>query len=386
MIAVSPFRSEFPHPESLLYFNHAGVGPIPRCAAQRLAELSDHMACYGAWRYAEVLAPWQEAARVNLGRLLGVAADAISLVLNTSEGVSFVALGIDWRPGDEVVTTDQEFPSNIVVWLDVAARHGVTVHRVPSLADGGVDAGALLARVGPRTRVVAVSSVQYGTGAVVDVATLGRELAKTDTLLVVDAIQGLGVLPMDLPALGVDALTADGHKWLLGPEGCGLLTLSAKGMSRIRPRVLGWHSVANAGEYDRITTELRPGGRRFEAGSPNLLGAAALAESVRLLLECGPEVVAARVRGLAGAMVRGLRERGCRIHTPLLADGAPGAGIVVFSHPQADNRSLDAALRARGIFQVRRGAGIRWSPHFYQDEGDVARALTLLDEALHGLK
>ncbi|MBF0322154.1 MAG: aminotransferase class V-fold PLP-dependent enzyme, partial [Magnetococcales bacterium] len=231
-IEPTPLREEFEQRAGLVYFNHAGVAPLPRRSVRIIAKLAEHMAQHGASRYHELNAV-HEGARQRCARLLDVPARHIAFVPNTSEGLSFVGLGVDWHAGDEIVTTDQEFPSNIVIWLDLARRHGLKVHQVPSGSNGRVDALALLERVNARTRVVTVSSVQFGTGAVVDLQRIGAALRATSTLFVVDGIQSLGILPTYSATLGIDALCADGHKWLLGPEGCGLLYLSEKGLEQI---------------------------------------------------------------------------------------------------------------------------------------------------------
>ncbi|MEO5370987.1 MAG: aminotransferase class V-fold PLP-dependent enzyme [Magnetococcus sp. DMHC-1] len=379
------YRQEFSLREGLIYFNHAGVAPLPVRSVRIMAELADHMARYGAFRYRELDEVYTKA-RQRCAQLLDVSARDVAFVPNTSEGLSYVGLGLDWQAGDEIVTTDQEFPSNIVIWLDLARRHGLKVHQVPSGNDGRVDASALLERVNARTRVVAVSSVQFGTGAVVNLEPIGAALRSTTTLFVVDGIQSLGIIPLQPAVTGIDALCADGHKWLLGPEGCGFLYLSEKGQAQIQPRVLGWHSVANAGDYQRICIEPREDCRRFEAGSPNLLGAAALGESIGLLLEVGVANVQNRIHGLVQSLTTGLRNLGCIIHTPLAPDGFPGAGILIFSHPQVATSTLHRELMARNVYQAHRGAGIRFSPHFYQDETDVARALASVAEVLSGGK
>lgn len=381
-VTPHPLKSEFTHDPGLIYMNHAGVAPIPRRTADVIQKLADHLVRRGASRYPEMEAVYWERARGNLTRLIGAAPEEVGFVLNTSEGLSFIALGLDWKPGDEIVTTDQEFPSNIVVWLDVAQRMGAKVIQVPSGPEGSVSAENILEHVNERTRAVTVSSVQFGSGAAVDLKTIGEGLLGRETLFVVDAIQSLGALALDVNDLHIDALAADGHKWMLGPEGCGLLYLSPKGLQQVTPRVLGWHSVANAGRYDEITTDLRAGIRRFEAGTPNLIGAAALGESVGLLSEAGMATVETRVKALSAALAAGLRDLGCRLHTPVDKQGYPGAGIVIFSHPDHPSESLNQRISEAGLYGAARGAGVRLSPHFYQDDEEVARALEIVEKAV----
>lgn len=380
-VASSIFRRDFPQDEGIIHFNHAGVAPISARGAARLAQVAGWMVGSVGRRYAAMEALFEES-RQRCARLLGVTPEEVALVGNTSEGLSMIAIGLAWRPGDEVVIPASEFPSNAVIWLREAERHGGVVHRVSPAADGYLSVASLLERVTPRTRVVATSSVQYASGTAVDLAALGAALKGTETLLVVDAIQSLGALPMNAPALGVDAVAADGHKWLLAAEGCGPLYLSPKARAQVTPRIVGWHSVVNAGRYDQITTELRPDMKCFEAGSFNLLGAAVLGESVGLLLEAGLENVAQRVRQLTGALAAGIREQGGIIHTPTTADGLPAAGIVVFSHPALDTPTLHRRLLAAGVIQVQRGSGVRLSPHFYQDHTEVERFLEILTRCL----
>lgn len=381
MIALSPYRSEFIRPEGSICLNHAGISPVPRRTAKRVADLVHYMTRCGPFCY-QNLEQGLEKTRSRCARLLNAAAEQVAFTRNTSEGLCYVALGLRWHSGDEIVTIDQEFPSNLVVWLDQAKRHGLTVHQVPSRVDGGVDADALLERVTARTRVVTVSSVQFGSGAVVDLARLGQALCDSDCLLVVDAVQSLGVLPLDVGALGIDAVSAGGHKWLLSPEGSGLFFLSEKGLAQVQPRFLGWHSVANAGDYDHICSDPRPGVRRFEAGTPNFLGVAALDESVALLEQVGIAQVGQRVGDLTAAFKAGLSQRGFMINTPLDAAGRTGAGILYASHPHWDDRRLHQELSKASVEQVCRARGVRFAPHFYQDQTDVDQVFVLLDRIM----
>ncbi len=376
----TPFRDEFLRADGAVCLNHAGISPIPQRTARTITQLATFMTRQQSFRYAELEETLQKA-RMTIASLIGCHYAEVAFTRNTSEALSHVALGLDWRAGDEIVTTDQEFPSNLVVWLDIARRKGVTVHQVPSLPNRGVSTAALLERVNHRTRVLTVSSVQYATGAGVDLEAIGAALKNTPTLFVVDAVQSLGALPLDVKRMGIDALAAGGHKWLLAPEGCGLFHLSPKALSQVQPRILGWHSVRNVGDYTNITIEPREGVLRFEAGTHNVIGAAALAESIALLLEAGMETVAQRIRLLTRSFIQELTRRGCVVITPLDQDHQCVAGILVFKHPTVDATTLHRHFLANNMEQVSRSGGIRFAPHFYQDQGDVLKVMEVMDRA-----
>nr|CRH05885.1 Putative cysteine desulfurase [Candidatus Magnetococcus massalia] len=381
MLSRSPFRDEFQFADNLIYLNHAGVAPIPNRTRRVIAELAEHTAHYGASRYPELYARHQQV-RQTCANLLNTTVDSVAFTPNTSEALSWIAMGMDWQPGDEIITTGAEFPSNAIVWLTLAERFGVVVHRLPAEADGRINSDKLLEKLNSRTRLLTVSSAQFSSGAMADLKSLGLALKDHPALFVVDAIQTLGALSLEPETLHIDALAADGHKWLLGPEGLGLFWLSEKGMATVEPRILGWHSVANAGDYDHITTELKPNMQRFEAGTPNLLGILALGESISMLLEAGMAHVEERVLALSAAFAEGLQELGCELHSPLNLTGHPESGIVVFTHPNRETKQLSKLLLEKGIYHAPRGGGIRFAAHFYQDQTDVDQALQVLKASL----
>ncbi|HIJ84166.1 MAG: putative cysteine desulfurase [Magnetococcales bacterium] len=374
----SPFRKEFTRNDAAICLNHAGISPIPQRTARVITHLADLMTRQQLFRYSQ-LENTLEQARIPCSRLLGCHPHEVAFTRNTSEALSMVALGLDWQAGDEIVTTDQEFPSNLVVWLDLARRKGIKVHQVASQPDHRVAEDALLAHCNQRTRILTVSSVQFGTGATVDLEKIGSALKNTRTLFVVDAVQSLGARPLDVHAMGIDALAAGGHKWMLAPEGCGLFYLSEKGLASVEPRIMGWHSVSNAGDYANPCITPRSGIRRFEAGTHNVIGAAALAESITMLLEAGLPEVWNRIRHLTGMLIHNLQKRGCQILSPLDSDQGCPSGILVFSHPQIDPTTLHRHLLSHRIEQVPRAGGLRFAPHFYQDETDVLQVMWAMD-------
>lgn len=368
-------RSYFPVTREVAYLNHAGVAPISTRVQEALERYADEALHHGMGRYAQVFDAEVERVRGRAAALLGVHADEVAFVKNTTEGLGLVAAGLDWRPGDQVVTCDLEYPSNVYPWWSLRGRGVETV-----MLRG--EAGRLpLERVeealrSPRTRLLALSSVEYGSGARNDLEALGRLCADRGVLLCVDAIQSLGCLPLRPAAWGIDFLAADGHKWLCSVEGCGIFYCARRMLDRVEPRVVGWRSVTDNRDFDRYHLELQAGAGRFEEGTPNTPGIFALGAAVDLVLEWGVDAIAGRVGALTDRLVEGLRARGARVESPRGAGEA--SGIVSFTLPGEQPRETAARLRrARVLVVVRRGA-VRASPHFYNDEAEIDALLSAL--------
>ncbi|MDX5299433.1 MAG: aminotransferase class V-fold PLP-dependent enzyme [Gammaproteobacteria bacterium] len=371
----TPYADQFPQHKDLCYLNHAAVAPWPRCARDAVIRFANENCAEGATHYPRWLRVEQDL-RENLARLIQApSADDIALVKNTSEALSFVAGGLAWLAGDEIIITDQEFPSNRIVWESLRDQ-GVIV-RVAALNDAATPEDAIERCLSPRTRLIAISAVQYGTGLRMDLAKLAA-LCKTHNLLFcVDAIQAIGAEPLDVQALGVDFCMADGHKWMLGPEGLGLFYVKPGLREHLKLMEFGWHMVRHRGDYDRLDWEPAPDARRFECGSPNLLGIHALEASTRLLLEVGLDTV----RESLQQHLRHLRHQLAsdpRIH--ILTPEAPErhAGILTFRVDGADHGLLHRRLMEAGVICASRGGGIRFSPHFYTTPEVIDRAVSIL--------
>lgn len=373
---MSRFAEEFPQAPGLLYLNHAAVSPWPRRSADAVARFAQENVVTGARDYPDWLQVEQRL-RERLQRLLNApSSDDIALVKNTSEALSFVAFGLDWEAGDQVVISDEEFPSNRIVWEALAPK-GVEVIKV-SLAGADPEA-ALLEACGPRTRLLAISAVQFASGLKVDLPRLGRGCRELDVLFCVDAIQQLGATPFDVQAIECDFAMADGHKWMLGPEGLGVFYCRAELRPRLRLQEFGWHMLEHMGDYARESWEPAHSARRFECGSPNILGTMALEASLGLLEEVGMAQVARLIEARMDQLIAGIQQLpGGRIHSPLAADRR--AGIFSFSVDGQDNLALHKALMARGVVCIPRGKGVRLSPHFYTREAVVAEALSIIAE------
>lgn len=378
-MSTDPLQEEFPQDPDILYLNHAAVAPWPLRATRAVQAFAAENSQRGAAGYAAWLR-CEQALRRQLRELIHArSVDEIALVKNTSEALSFVAHGLDWQAGDNVVTTDLEFPSNRIVWESLA-RYGVEA-RIAPVAGAGDPEAALLECLDARTRLLAVSSVQYGAGLRMDLGRLGTACRARGVLFCVDAIQSIGALRFDVQDIHADFAMADGHKWMLGPEGLGLFYVRSEIMEQLTLHEYGWHMVEDQGNYDRTDWEVAHGARRFECGSGNLMAAHALSASLSLLLETGMDEVERRVLGNRGRLQERLaRIAGVEIVSP--TDPARGSGIVTFRVAGKDHQALHEALRDRGVVCAKRGGGIRYSPHYYLPEARLDAALGITEHLL----
>lgn len=372
---MNRFSQEFPQEPGLRYLNHAAVAPWPQRSADAVAAFARENVRLGARDYPQWLLV-EKRLRERLTRLLNANTSGdIALVKNTSEALSFVAFGLDWRAGDQVVISDQEFPSNRVVWEALKPR-GVEVIQV-SL--DGIDPEAdLLAACGPRTRLLSISAVQYASGLRMDLERLGAGCRQRGVLFCIDAIQQLGALPFDVQAYDCAFAMADGHKWMLGAEGLGVFYCRAAEREQLALQEYGWHMLENAGNYNLATWQPAHSARRFECGSPNMLGGVALDASLSLLEEVGMTTVGAALTQCVQQLQDGLaRIPRARLHSPHHAERR--AGILTFSLDGWDNAHLHERLKAEQVVCIQRGAGIRLSPHFYTPENVLEDTLAILD-------
>jgi selenocysteine lyase/cysteine desulfurase len=371
-MTIDTFQTEFNLREDLIYLNHAAVAPWPRRVGDAVQAFAVENVTTGALYYPR----WNDTEKQlkeRLAQLINApGAEDIALLKNTSEALSVVAYGLDWQRGDNVVTSDEEFPSNRIVWESLTAL-GVEL-RQANLRSAATPEDALFARMDARTRVLAISSVEYASGLRLDVRRLGAHCRAHGALFCVDAIQSLGALRFDAQECAADFVAADGHKWLLGPEGVALFYCRAELRERLKLHQFGWHMVEDAGNYDRDDWVPAHGARRFECGSANMLGIHALNAGVSLLLEIGLDEIERRVLDNSAYLLERLRQIP---RVELITDPTPGryAGIVTFRPCDVDAKTVHRQLAARGVFCAPRGGGIRFSPHFYTPRAQLNRAL-----------
>lgn len=366
--------AEFPQTPGLCYLNHAAVAPWPQRAAEAVRRFVEENVSRGARDYPQWMVVEQRL-RERFMRLLNApSSDDVALVKNTSEALSFVAFGLDWSEGDEIVISDEEFPSNRVVW-EALASQGVKVLKVNLQGDDPET--ALLAACTPRTRLLSISAVQFASGLRLDLARLGRGCREREVLFCIDAIQQLGARPFDVQAYDCDFAMADGHKWLLGPEGLGVFYCRAALRPQLKLNEYGWHMVEHVGDYSRDDWRPADSARRFECGSPNVLGCMALEASLALLEEVGMD----RVGQLIEERIQWLRDGlvqipGVRLHSP--ADPERRSGILSFSIAGKDSREVWEQLMRLQVVCIPRGPGVRFSPHFYTTRQVIDETLRIV--------
>src|SRR5689334_13765347 len=363
------YRDYFPVTEHQIYLNHAAVAPLSRPAAEAMRTLAEDVLRYGSLHYDRWLETY-EGVRVAAAKLIGADRSEIALVKNTSEGIATVAMGLNWHPGDKVVAFREEFPANVFPWMRLeAARVGVEWLSVTDSLD-------LIDRACEGARLLAISFVQYLTGFRADLRAIGEICKRRKCFFLVDAIQGMGAFPLDVNPCHIDALAADGHKWMMGPEGCGILYIRRERQESIFPVEFGWTNVAGFQDYSSRDMTLRPDAGRYECGTLNTIGCYGLRAALEFLLEVGAERIGPAVQALGDRIAEGARNRGYQVlgeRTP-----ANGAGIVSIQKPGLESRVVVRHLKERGMLAAPRQGWVRMSPHFYVSPDEIDKVIEAL--------
>ncbi|MES2464707.1 MAG: aminotransferase class V-fold PLP-dependent enzyme [Armatimonadota bacterium] len=371
-------RTLFPGSETMTYLNHAGVSPIARPVAEAGRSVLDDLFLRDPVAAFSGHIKRQETLRATLGRMINAAPATLGFIKNTSHGLSIASQAIPFTPGDVIITAASEYPSNIYPWMAQEWR-GVRTRLVAPDADGIVREDDLIAacEAEPTTRVLAVSWVQWGTGQRMDLPRLGAFCRSRGIVFVVDVVQGLGALRLDVERDNIDIAAAGCHKWLMAPGGIGVLYIRPEVFSTLLPVNIGWNSVTNPIDWERQHfDELKPTTDRFEEGTPSILNTATLGASVRLMEEVGFDRIEQRVLHLADHARTGLTRQGCRVLSPQAPEAC--SGIVAFRHPSRDNSEVLAHLGDNGVTVAVRCGNVRISPHAYNTESDIDKAIALL--------
>ena len=368
---TSAFRTQFAVPQRWAFLDHASVAPLSLPAARALREYADSLANNGIAAVKEWLNRIA-AVRGLAARLINAPSpDDVYFVPNTTHGIGAIAEGFPWQAGDNVVLAAEEYPSNQYPWMNQEAR-GVTVRRVPS-SGGRVPIDDIRAAFDGRTRVLAISAVEFASGFRNDLDALGELCRDRDVFFFVDAIQSLGVFPLDVQRTPVDALAADGHKWLLAPEGAGIGYVRREWVERLHPIGVGANSVVHPYAFTTIDFTLKPHAGRWEGGAYNVSGISALGASLALLMDAGIEEVESRVLGLTDYLCERALSRGWHIFSSRVQ--AEKSGIVSLLHPSLPASEVLQRCRAAGVIVNNRAERVRVSPHAYNTEDEIDRFL-----------
>jgi selenocysteine lyase/cysteine desulfurase len=370
---TTDFTAEFPLVDDLIYLNHAAVGPWPRRTARAIESFTAENLHHVISHY-RIWVDVEQQLRQRLVDLIGARGKhEIALLKNTSEALSTVAFGLPWQAGDNVVLPAGEFPSNRACW-EVLAQRDVEV-RLIDLDDEPED--CLLDSCDGSTRVLTVSSVDFATGSMLDLERLGAACKKRNILFCVDAIQSLGVVPMDVDAWHIDFLAGGSHKWLLAPEGVGFLYCREELLEKISPLSRGWRMGPEPFAFEQPGWGPAESARRFECGTLNTLGMIALEASLSLLQEIGIATVHQRVADRCQLLIEGLQALpDIHIQTPTAAHRR--AGILSFSG--TDTKAMYRVLRKAGVLPAMRNGLLRLSPHFHTPTPQLQRVCELLGE------
>ncbi len=367
------FRLQMPVARRWAYFDHAAVAPLPAPSQEAVLRWAQQACEHGDVHWPQ-WAKRVEDLRSAAANLLGATPEEIALLRSTSEGVNLVAEGFPWKPGDNVVTLADEFPTNQYAWLNQASR-GVETRRI-AVPSEGIELDVIAQACDDRTRIVTISWVSYCTGRRFDLDQLAELAHQRGALLFVDGIQGLGVLPLDVRQTPIDFLAADGHKWLLGPEGAGIFYIRREHLDLLRPIGLGWNSVVHAHDFAKIELNLKDTAERYEGGSQNMAGMIALASSVELLLEMGQPALAERIIETTDVACDRLRSIGAQI----VSDRRPGrkSGIVIFDMPGRDPMELRQKCLNQDVVLSCRSGKLRIAVHGYNNLDDLDRLVDAL--------
>lgn len=370
---MTDYRSLFPITQRYAYFNHAAISPFSTRVVDAITHVAQEISTEGTGAWKRWYARYEEV-RAMAAKLMGAQPLNVAYMRNTSDSICAVANGLTWKRGDNVVSCRSEFPANIYPWMRLE-KYGVELRLAPE-RDGCVDTDELLSLVNARTRVVAISFVQFATGQRMDLATIGRFCRERGIFFFVDAIQGLGGLRLDVNECCIDACAADSHKYLLGPEGIAVMYLSDAALEQVEPTTIGWMSVKGWNKHAEYRLEYREGALPFESGTLNTVGIFGLGATLELLLEVGAETIERIILGNSGKIASGLAERGYTVISSQ-RDGEI-SGIVTCTHPSHSARDLRQRLSESGVVTADRAGRLRIASHFYNNDSDIERLFAAL--------
>lgn len=373
VINWNEWREQFPVTRNHIYMNHAGVAPLSLRVRNAMRAFLDDATDDGALN-SDDWAATAESCRQSAAKLIRANLNEIAFMKNTTQGILLAANGIDWQEGENVVTTAVEFPANVYPWWSLKERYGVETRMVAE-REGRIRLSELAAAIDSRTRVLAISHVEFASGFRHDIEALGEICHEKGIWFVVDAIQSVGVIDVDVKACRIDVLAADGHKWLCAPEGAAIFYCAEERQDQLINTNLGWAGVVNPRDFLNYDLTPKPDATRFEEGSYNSIGLFGLHAAIDLLLEIGVPQIERRVLHLTERLIDGLESKGYHISTP--TKESERSGIVVFRSDRHATTELFELLRRANVVSAERG-GLRLSPHYYNTTEEVEQVLEVL--------
>ncbi len=379
------FSADFNIDPEIFYLNHAAVAPWPKVTAKAIKSFTEQNTHLGATYYPQWLKT-EQSLKEKLARLINSPSeDNIALVKNTSEALSFVANGLDWQAGDSIVIAREEFPSNRIVW-QYLQQQGVSVKLVSLYNDHNNCSPEqnLLNAIDDTTRLLSVSSVQYADGLRMDLQQIGQYCQQHNILFCVDAIQSLGALPMDVQDINADCIMADGHKWLISSEGLGVFYCRDSLLEQLKPSQFGWHMTEDLHNFDALEWRPAQSARKFECGSPNMLGVHALHSSVSLILEHGIEKITQQLLANTQYLADKLKQLpDINIMSNLSRDRL--SGIIAFRHSQLSSEAIYQTLMEKKVICAMRYGNVRFSPHYYTSKIVMDKGIDILRDVINEL-
>lgn len=375
----SVYRAKnFPVVNKWSYFDHAAVSPLPTPATLAIQKWMTAATQEGDAVWPEWAARVEEI-RKTAANLVNALPTEIAFTPSTTAGISYVAEGLHWKEGDNIVLPSGEFPSNLYPWMHLK-NSGVELRIVETSPLGEIDLNQISEACNQRTRLVSMSWVGYGTGYRIDPAAAAKVAHDNGALFFLDAIQGLSVFPMDVKHCDIDFFAADGHKWMMGPEGAGLFYCKQEHLNILKPKGIGWNSVKNPYAFGNVELELKDSASRYEGGTQNMCGIHALGGSLDLITETGVNPIASpigeRVLFLTDLFCEKMESLG--FTTKCSRFGNSRSGIIGFTKENFDPNEARNRLLENGVVSSVRKGLLRFSPHAYNNEEDIDRAITTL--------
>ncbi|MEK7412405.1 MAG: aminotransferase class V-fold PLP-dependent enzyme [Planctomycetota bacterium] len=368
---------DFPIKQKMIYLNNASIGACSNRVKNAVDDFLTQVVESGRNNYPTWCKIAENEVKADIGKLLGAQKDEIAFIKNTTEGLVFVANGVDWKPGDNMLIAEMEYPSNVYCWLNLK-RLGVEIRWIKNRG-GKIAIDDVVALVDSRTRVISLSGVQFSNGFKLDLERVGDICKKNNVIFNLDMIQWWGAVDFDASKYNIDFASGGGHKWLLGPIGTGIFYCRRSSLEKIRVSSLGYHSIDKSEDHlDYDLTAFRPGAARFEEALVNFPGIWGLHAAVKTMLDLGMKNVEAHITKLDELAIDGLKKKGYKIISH--RDPSERSGILSFNHPTVAPEQIVDRLQKANVHLAIRASGLRISPSIFNDEHDIAALIAALPQ------